>query len=649
MVRYNLIKYNHKFAGEEISESAIIEKIHDRAINDWCRYIFGSSKRTPEQCLKLASTIRFHHTQFDTMICDESTALRRTTSGCSKAILKTDVLRTILITATPLIKEETAKDLFSPMAIMKVPEIKSFGSMNMFPSSKEYFEKEVNTPLGKIRRLPLQVLSKSRIKESTFDARVNSRARPWDRRYQNYLGLINTFIWRNTSTDIEWEKSNESTTSTSSRKKIVKHLPKAIPGVINDDKTLEFDSDESEIYSALRNIHKIRVYANRSKQTSHAISMSNIEMHACNDLSNLNDTTKSYLMIHLESTLRCIHRKSKCDDNNYQEKSSLSDMSEAEIKMLLRSLSLHEHEPSSKEEGNDCDCCICFETMKSPVPKYLEESIVMFPCAHAICKHCLSCLFEEGRSMIRCPLCRSELTNLKDLMAFTLELIKERDRQKIDQNPPKNSQKDPVEQIIQDKLTRYRNILYDQDYTSPKAKFLKEKLLWMAQEHPGDKMVIICQDVTFSDKMNKQFKNPLIDLKGQEYKVVSYMTKGTGRRKIHLMEKFKDAEPEENTVHVLFLTFQSGALGHNLQKANHVILVHPYYSNALEFQAKCRVQRIGQEKMVYATRLSMNQTIESKLIEHNSSYKQDHDENVGSVSKVQAIQMHRNVALKLFE
>jgi SNF2 family DNA or RNA helicase len=61
---------------------------------------------------------------------------------------------------------------------------------------------------------------------------------------------------------------------------------------------------------------------------------------------------------------------------------------------------------------------------------------------------------------------------------------------------------------------------------------------------------------------------------------------------------------------VMLISIKSGGVGLNLIRANHVIIMDPYWNIALEQQAIDRAHRIGQEKKVYVHRLVYENTIE---------------------------------------
>eukprot|EP00930_Biecheleria_cincta_P095946 TRINITY_DN87831_c0_g1_i1.p1 TRINITY_DN87831_c0_g1~~TRINITY_DN87831_c0_g1_i1.p1 ORF type:complete len:1334 (+),score=184.72 TRINITY_DN87831_c0_g1_i1:213-4214(+) len=71
----------------------------------------------------------------------------------------------------------------------------------------------------------------------------------------------------------------------------------------------------------------------------------------------------------------------------------------------------------------------------------------------------------------------------------------------------------------------------------------------------------------------------------------------------------------EPTLKVLLISLQAGGEGLNLQAANHVFIMDPWWNPAAELQAIQRAHRIGQARPVKATRFVAANTIEEKIME----------------------------------
>lgn len=65
---------------------------------------------------------------------------------------------------------------------------------------------------------------------------------------------------------------------------------------------------------------------------------------------------------------------------------------------------------------------------------------------------------------------------------------------------------------------------------------------------------------------------------------------------------------------VFLISLKAGGYGLNLTAADHVILLDPWWNPAVEAQAIDRAHRIGQERVVTATRLAMRGTVEERIL-----------------------------------
>merc|ERR1711937_1136357 len=66
---------------------------------------------------------------------------------------------------------------------------------------------------------------------------------------------------------------------------------------------------------------------------------------------------------------------------------------------------------------------------------------------------------------------------------------------------------------------------------------------------------------------------------------------------------------------VILISLKAGGEGLNLQVANHVFLLDPWWNPACELQAIQRAHRIGQTKEVKAVRFISSDTIEEKMLQ----------------------------------
>ena len=68
-------------------------------------------------------------------------------------------------------------------------------------------------------------------------------------------------------------------------------------------------------------------------------------------------------------------------------------------------------------------------------------------------------------------------------------------------------------------------------------------------------------------------------------------------------------------VHAILMSLKAGGEGLNLQAADHVFIMDPWWNPAVELQAVQRAHRIGQTKAVKAIRFITDDTIEERMLQ----------------------------------
>ena len=69
------------------------------------------------------------------------------------------------------------------------------------------------------------------------------------------------------------------------------------------------------------------------------------------------------------------------------------------------------------------------------------------------------------------------------------------------------------------------------------------------------------------------------------------------------------------SVRCLLMSLRAGGEGLNLQHANHIFVLEPWWNPAVENQAIQRAHRIGQKRTVKATRFVTKDSIEERMFE----------------------------------
>jgi SNF2 family DNA or RNA helicase len=117
-----------------------------------------------------------------------------------------------------------------------------------------------------------------------------------------------------------------------------------------------------------------------------------------------------------------------------------------------------------------------------------------------------------------------------------------------------------------------------------------------------------------------QFVSMLDLIEGELQKSGIGYVKLTGRTKNR--EAVVDQFQKQNNIRVFLISLKAGGTGLNLEQANYVYLVDPWWNPAVENQAIDRVHRIGQTKNVTAIRLICPNTVEEKIMQLQATKKE---------------------------
>lgn len=92
-------------------------------------------------------------------------------------------------------------------------------------------------------------------------------------------------------------------------------------------------------------------------------------------------------------------------------------------------------------------------------------------------------------------------------------------------------------------------------------------------------------------------------------------TKLTGTMPIISRNNIVISFQTDPTLQVLLISLKAGGEGLNLQAADHIFIMDPWWNPAAESQAIQRAHRIGQTRPVKALRFVTSDTIEEKIVE----------------------------------
>eukprot|EP00397_Hematodinium_sp_SG-2012_P000497 GEMP01000497.1.p1 GENE.GEMP01000497.1~~GEMP01000497.1.p1 ORF type:complete len:1071 (+),score=261.07 GEMP01000497.1:3-3215(+) len=140
------------------------------------------------------------------------------------------------------------------------------------------------------------------------------------------------------------------------------------------------------------------------------------------------------------------------------------------------------------------------------------------------------------------------------------------------------------------------------DYaSSTKIEALISEIESMPQQ---DKAIVFSQFTTMLDLIS-------FALKRRNIQVVCYSGSMSMERRAVSLKQFHN----DPRIRIILISLKAGGEGLNLQVANHVFLMDPWWNPASELQAIQRAHRIGQTKKVRAVRLVTTNTIETKILQ----------------------------------
>lgn len=139
----------------------------------------------------------------------------------------------------------------------------------------------------------------------------------------------------------------------------------------------------------------------------------------------------------------------------------------------------------------------------------------------------------------------------------------------------------------------------DNFITSSKVEKLTEMLKELGK---GDKAIVFSQYTNMIDLVEWRLKKARI-------KTVKLL----GSMPLNMRRCMLDAFKHDASVSVILMSLKAGGEGLNLQVANNVFVLEPWWNPAVEAQAIQRAHRIGQTKPVRAVRFITKETIEEKM------------------------------------
>jgi SNF2 family DNA or RNA helicase len=210
-------------------------------------------------------------------------------------------------------------------------------------------------------------------------------------------------------------------------------------------------------------------------------------------------------------------------------------------------------EDLKKDQVEDCSVCL--------LP---PNTIAFTVCGHIFCEECISECLDKNPI---CPVCKKN-TETNDILVF-------------DRETPELS------------AENYK--------PSTKSIAVIEELVKIAEKK--EKCVCFTQWMGMMNILG-------FEMNAKGIKFVRLDGKCSNKKRTQILAQFL----EDNETTVLMVSLMMGGVGLNLTKANHVLLVEPWWNPGVEIQAIDRVHRIGQKKPVHVTRYICADTIEEKIL-----------------------------------
>jgi SNF2 family DNA or RNA helicase len=189
---------------------------------------------------------------------------------------------------------------------------------------------------------------------------------------------------------------------------------------------------------------------------------------------------------------------------------------------------------------------------------------VQLGCSHSLCSDCIDEIIErcilQGRDQFECPICRKEC-HIESCKAV------ERTEKKIASLTQSSTK---IDQIIRD---------------------VNEIV-----GHDGNKIIVFSQFTTVLDILGLKL--------GKFVRIDGSMDRKTRQEKLHRFKSGCD---------ILLTTLRVSGVGLNLVEANYVMIVEPWWNEAVENQAIDRVYRIGQTRDVTVYRYIIKDSVEEKM------------------------------------
>ncbi len=150
----------------------------------------------------------------------------------------------------------------------------------------------------------------------------------------------------------------------------------------------------------------------------------------------------------------------------------------------------------------------------------------------------------------------------------------------------------------------------------------------------GHSILIFSQWTSFLDLVEKVLRPMEIDFLRLD---------GSTPNRGELIEKFQSVDGPR----VMILSLKAGGVGLTLTKADHVIILDPWWNPAVEDQAADRAHRIGQSQPVLVQRLVARDTVEDRIVQLQAKKRQIAQQVLGGEGEGGSLELTREDLLEL--
>ena len=151
---------------------------------------------------------------------------------------------------------------------------------------------------------------------------------------------------------------------------------------------------------------------------------------------------------------------------------------------------------------------------------------------------------------------------------------------------------------------RYMDRIRKDWVSSAKIEKTMEALRTIMIDHPDEKVLVFSQWTSLLDLLE-------VPIDGQDWEYRRYDGSMNAKMRGDAVDDFRD--PKQN-IRIMLVSLKAGNAGLNLNAANNVIILDPFWNPYIEEQAIDRAHRLGQTKPVKVQRILVENTVEDRII-----------------------------------